>query len=100
MRQMGDSNMDQSIKDAENLYTVLELLYSCPIPLIARINGPAYGGGIGIIAACDIAFATTCTKFQFSEVRPTIQVTYVYVCVHLYTNTNICVHILHTNRHD
>jgi methylglutaconyl-CoA hydratase len=49
-----------------NLY---ETIYSCPKPVIGRINGHAFGGGIGLIAVCDIAIALPNLKFAFSEVN-------------------------------
>jgi len=38
-------------------------------PRIARVHGPAYGGGVGIVCACDFAFGTPQALFMFSEVR-------------------------------
>jgi methylglutaconyl-CoA hydratase len=38
-------------------------------PTIARVQGPAYGGGVGIVAACDVAIGTPQARFMFSEVR-------------------------------
>ena len=40
-----------------------------PKPTIARVQGPAYGGGVGLIAACDIAVATFDAQFCLSEVK-------------------------------
>ncbi len=44
-------------------------LANFPKPLIGRINGNAYGGGVGIVAACDVAIAVDTAKFAFPEVR-------------------------------
>ena len=48
---------------------VLKTLWNAPKPVIAAVNGHAFGGGIGLIAACDIAIAVEAAKFGFSEVR-------------------------------
>lgn len=48
---------------------VLKTLWNAPKPVIAAVGGHAFGGGIGLIAACDIAIAVEAAKFGFSEVR-------------------------------
>lgn len=48
---------------------ILETLWSSPKPVVARLAGPARAGGIGIVAACDIAVAVGSATFAFSEVR-------------------------------
>jgi len=48
---------------------VVQLLWDGPQPVIARVNGAARAGGIGLIAACDIAIAAEHASFAFSEVR-------------------------------
>ena len=56
-------------EDAERLLTMFQAIDECPCPVIARIQGAAYGGGVGLIAATDIAVATADCTFAFSEVR-------------------------------
>jgi methylglutaconyl-CoA hydratase len=48
---------------------LIELLWESPKPVICRVNGAARAGGIGLVAACDIAVATERASFAFSEVR-------------------------------
>lgn len=48
---------------------VLELIWDGPKPVIAAVNGHAFGGGVGLVAAADIAVAVDSAKFAFSEVR-------------------------------
>ena len=56
-------------QDALQLSILLRKIFALPKPTIARINGPAYGGGLGVIACCDIAIATSTAQFGFTEVR-------------------------------
>jgi len=56
-------------QDAERLLAMFRSIDECPCPVIGRIQGAAYGGGIGLIAACDIAVAGAEATFAFSEVR-------------------------------
>jgi methylglutaconyl-CoA hydratase len=55
--------------DARVLAEMLHRLATLQKPTVARIQGPAYGGGVGLIAACDIAVATFDTHFALSEVK-------------------------------
>jgi methylglutaconyl-CoA hydratase len=48
---------------------ILETIWSSPTPVVARLAGPARAGGIGLLAACDIAVAVDTATFAFSEVR-------------------------------
>jgi len=48
---------------------ILELIWEGPKPVIAAVNGHAFGGGVGLVAAADIAVAVDSAKFAFSEVR-------------------------------
>ena len=60
---------DQSLRDARTLAEMLRALAQMDKPTLARVQGPAYGGGVGLIAACDIALATCDAQFVLSEVR-------------------------------
>jgi len=53
----------------QQLGGVLADLAALPLPTIARVNGDAYGGGLGLIAACDLAIAPRNARFAFAEVR-------------------------------
>src|SRR5262249_46222208 len=59
----------QNYAEAADFAELLQLLHEMPKPTIARVHGPAYGGGVGIVAACDIAIGTPRAAFSFSEVR-------------------------------
>jgi methylglutaconyl-CoA hydratase len=54
---------------ASPFVAILECIWNGPKPVIAAVNGHAFGGGIGLIAACDIAIAVETATFGFSEVR-------------------------------
>lgn len=69
MRAMGLETEENNRQDAQQLAMVMRLLNRLPQPTIAKINGPAYGGAIGVIACCDIAIAVSSASFAFSEVR-------------------------------
>lgn len=53
----------------DEFLTVLELLWTSPKPVVARLAGPARAGGVGLVAACDLAVATASVTFAFTEVR-------------------------------
>jgi len=60
---------EQNYRDAREFTELLAALDTMPKPTIARVHGAAYGGGVGIVAACDIAIGTPQAAFMFSEVR-------------------------------
>jgi methylglutaconyl-CoA hydratase len=62
-------SQEENIKDAQLLAQLLETINSCPKPTIALIQGAAYGGGIGLIAVCDIAIAVEDAYFCMPEVK-------------------------------
>src|SRR5262249_31925348 len=55
--------------DSERLARLMRTLNFLPQPTIARINGAAYGGGVGLVACCDIAIAADSAKFGLTEVK-------------------------------
>jgi methylglutaconyl-CoA hydratase len=69
MRGSLDWSREQNLADAEALAAMFEAAWSLPRPLIGRINGPALGGGAGLVACCDIAVAADTARFGFSEVK-------------------------------
>jgi methylglutaconyl-CoA hydratase len=59
----------RALSDAEGVADLLAAMTDCPVPIVARVSGAAYGGGVGLICACDIAVASEETKFSLSEAR-------------------------------
>ena len=62
----GDSGPE---KDMAQLAAILRQMLECPKPILARIAGHVRGGGLGLVAACDVAVASLESSFAFSEVR-------------------------------
>ena len=69
MRRMAGSSEEENRADAERLARVLLRLATLPKPTVALVQGAAYGGGVGLVAACDIALAAEGARFGLTEVR-------------------------------
>ncbi|WP_416305271.1 enoyl-CoA hydratase/isomerase family protein [Neptunicella sp. SCSIO 80796] len=69
MQRMAAYNYDENLADANKLALMLRTLNSMPQATIARIQGAAYGGAVGLIACCDMAVATKMSQFCLSEVK-------------------------------
>jgi methylglutaconyl-CoA hydratase len=69
MRRTGVYTREENFADARGAAEMLRALDTLPKPTIAMVRGPAFGGGAGLIACCDIAVASESAVFSFSEVR-------------------------------
>ena len=69
MSRMVSYTRDENVRDSSLLAKMYALINECPLPVIGRIQGAAIGGGVGLVAVCDIAIATAPTKFGLSEVK-------------------------------
>ncbi len=69
MRAMATASEAENEADALRLATLMRVLDEFTKPTLARVNGSAYGGGVGLIACCDIAIGVPTAKFALSEVR-------------------------------
>lgn len=69
MKRMADYSDTENRADAMSLATMLATLYGCSKPVIARIQGDAYAGGMGLVAVCDIAVSASNAKFCLSEAK-------------------------------
>lgn len=69
MRRMAGYSMAENVRDAEGLGGLMSALDRLARPTIGLVNGAAYGGGVGLVACCDIVVAASSAKFCLSEVR-------------------------------
>jgi len=68
MAKMANYTKDENRADSVKLFAMFAAIKTCPLPTIARINGPALGGGAGLAAACDIAITHHGASFGLTEV--------------------------------
>lgn len=69
MKRTGEMDLEGNLKDAISFGVMLKRLHDLKKPTVARVHGAAFAGAMGLIAACDIAVASTDTEFSVSEVR-------------------------------
>ena len=69
MKKMAGYSNDENRADALTLAQMLHTIWSCPKPVIARVHGDTYAGGVGLVAACDVAVAAEGVNFCLSEAR-------------------------------
>jgi methylglutaconyl-CoA hydratase len=69
MRRMSQYSHDENLADAMKLATMLRTIHECPKPVIARVHGAAFAGGVGLVAACDIAVASVTAEFCLTETK-------------------------------
>ena len=69
MRAMADFTWEQNRADAQALADMLWLVYKCPVPVVGRIHGDCYAGGVGLASVCDVLLAAEGVNFCLSEAR-------------------------------
>ncbi len=69
MKSMVAYSKEENIKDSTLLLELYNQIYNCPKPVIGKINGHAFGGGLGLIAVCDITIGLSNKKYAFSEAK-------------------------------
>lgn len=69
MRRTAEASWDENFADAKRLGQLMQTLDQLALPTLAQVHGAALGGGVGLIAACDIAVAADTAFFAFSEVK-------------------------------
>ncbi|MEM0492748.1 MAG: enoyl-CoA hydratase-related protein [Candidatus Thermoplasmatota archaeon] len=69
MKGMVNYTKKENIEDSMLIFKLLNQIYTCSKPVICVVNGSAFGGGIGLIASCDITIGVKEARFAFSEVK-------------------------------
>jgi len=69
MKKMAGYSDSENRADAMRLADMLRTIYLCPKPTIARVQGDCYAGGMGLVAACDIALSSDVANYCLSEVK-------------------------------
>jgi len=69
MKRMAGYTREENLADGRGLARMLQVIYNCPKPTVARVQGDVYAGGMGLVAACDMAVAAEGVQFCLSEVK-------------------------------
>ncbi|MFZ6711490.1 enoyl-CoA hydratase/isomerase family protein [Undibacterium sp. TC9W] len=69
MKKMADYTHEENLADAGQLAEMLHAIYSSSKPVVAKVQGDCYAGGMGLVAACDIAVSVDTANFCLSEVK-------------------------------
>jgi len=69
MKSMANFTKEENIADSRKMALMLNTIYSCPKPVIAKVQGDAYAGGVGLASVCDILIASTQVRFCISEAK-------------------------------
>lgn len=69
MSRMVTYTREQNVHDSAQLAKMYAVLNECPLPVVGRIQGAAIGGGVGLVAVCDVAICAPDSKFGLSEVK-------------------------------
>lgn len=69
MKSIGKNSFEENKADALNMARLMQCLHEYPKPTLARVHGAAFGGGVGLLSCCDMAFGSEKTKICLSEVR-------------------------------
>lgn len=69
MERASKNTQQANLDDARRFARMMQAIYECPKPVLARVQGAAYGGGVGLCCACDIVFAVPQARFAVSEAK-------------------------------
>ncbi|MET0334553.1 MAG: enoyl-CoA hydratase/isomerase family protein [Rhizobacter sp.] len=69
MRAMADYGWEENRADAQALADMLWTIYRCPVPVVGRVQGDCYAGGVGLAAVCDVLVASDAAAFCLSEAK-------------------------------
>jgi methylglutaconyl-CoA hydratase len=68
MRAAAARDLDDNRAESRAMWEMLSTVDTAPVPVVGRVNGPAFGGGVGLICCCDVVVAIESARFAFSEV--------------------------------
>jgi methylglutaconyl-CoA hydratase len=69
MKNMASFTKEENLADSRKMALMLNTIYACPKPVIAKVQGDAYAGGVGLASVCDILVASTQVRFCISEAK-------------------------------
>jgi methylglutaconyl-CoA hydratase len=69
MREAAHNTWQDNLADAERMATMLHTLWACPVPIVARVHGDCYAGGVGLAAVSDVLIAARGVQFCLSEAK-------------------------------
>lgn len=69
MARMVSYTREENVRDSAKLAKMYAVINECPLPIVGRIQGAAIGGGVGLVAVCDVAICAPESKFGLSEVK-------------------------------
>jgi methylglutaconyl-CoA hydratase len=69
MKSMANFTKEENLADSRKMALMLDTIYTCPKPVIAKVQGDAYAGGVGLASVCDILIASTQARFCISEAK-------------------------------
>lgn len=81
MQKVASFTREENVEDSRTMAHMFHVINTCPKPVVGSINGSAFGGGVGLVAVCDVAVCSDQAVFAFSEVKlgivPAVISTYV-----------------------
>lgn len=69
MKKMAQYSHEENVQDSQGLFGMFNAIQECSKPVIGRVNGSCFGGGVGLVSVCDIAFGMRKALFGFTEVK-------------------------------
>lgn len=69
MKSMASFTKEENLADSRKMAAMLNTIYSCPKPVVAKVQGDAYAGGVGLASVCDIVIASNQARFCISEAK-------------------------------
>ncbi|MEW5807473.1 MAG: enoyl-CoA hydratase-related protein [Acidobacteriota bacterium] len=96
MRRARTFTLEENRQDALRLAEMVQGIFSMPVPVICRVHGAVFGGGVGLVAACDIVIASEEATFSLSEVKVGIAPATIYPILLRKIGESVCRRIMLT----